>query len=112
MPQRHVRRQPQRTCIACQRTDSKRQLVRLVRRPDGEILVDPTGKLAGRGAYLCTNRSCWLRALEQKRVGRALKVTLTEEQAARLVDYAAQLPDLVDEMDEPEGATAPSGQRE
>jgi len=108
MPQRHIRRQPQRTCIACQRTDSKRQLVRLVRRPDGEVLIDPTGKLAGRGAYLCASRSCWLRALAQKRVERALKVTLTEEQAARLADYAAQLPELGDEIGASEGAMAPS----
>ena len=112
MPQRHIRRQPQRTCIACQRTDSKRQLVRLVRRPDGEILVDPTGKLAGRGAYLCASRACWLRALAQNRVGRALKAALTEEQAARLAEYAAQLPELADELGEPEGAVSPSGQGE
>lgn len=112
MPQRRVRRQPQRTCIACQRTDSKRALVRLVRRPDGDVLIDATGKLAGRGAYLCADRSCWLRALAQKRIDRALKVTLTAEQAARLAEYAAGLPELVDEDAGPQRATAPSTAKE
>jgi hypothetical protein len=108
MAQRHIKRQPQRTCIACQRTGGKRQLVRLVRRPDGEVLVDPTGKLAGRGAYLCANRGCWVRALQQRRVGRALKVMLSDEQAARLADYAAQLPELVEEAIRESGLATPS----
>lgn len=93
MKQRHIKRQPQRTCIACGRTDAKRQLVRLVRRPNGEVVIDPTGKLAGRGAYLCRTKACWERALEQKRIGRALKVELTAEQQAQLAEFANTLPE-------------------
>ena len=106
MPTRRVKRQPQRTCIACQRTDSKRQLVRLVRRPDGDVVVDAMGKLAGRGAYLCARRSCWEAALAQRRIDRALKTTLKAEQRARLDEYAQQLP----EQDEPavEDVSTPS----
>ncbi len=88
-----VKRQPQRTCIACQRVESKRQLVRVVRRPDGDIVVDPTGKLAGRGAYLCAQRSCWLQALAHHKLSRALKVNVTDEQQARLAEYARSLPE-------------------
>ncbi|MBC7238944.1 MAG: YlxR family protein [Chloroflexi bacterium] len=93
MTQRHIRRQPQRTCIACGRTDAKRQLIRLVRRPDGQVVVDPTGKLAGRGAYLCKTRACWERAFQQKRIGRALKTDLTAEQQAQLAEFAKTLPE-------------------
>lgn len=93
MTPRHIKRQPQRTCIACGRTDAKRQLMRLVRRPTGEVTIDPTGKLAGRGAYLCKTRTCWERALEQRRIGRALKVELTAEQVAQLTEFAKTLPE-------------------
>jgi len=54
-----VRRQPQRTCIACRRIADKRDLVRVVATPEGRILVDPRGKAPGRGAYLCRKRACW-----------------------------------------------------
>ena len=47
---RHI---PQRTCVACRQTGAKRQLVRVVRAPDGSVTIDPTGKRSGRGAYLC-----------------------------------------------------------
>ena len=86
------RRQPQRTCIACRSVSTKRALVRVVRRPDGSIEIDPKGKMPGRGAYLCASRACWDVALGQKRIGRALNVTLTEEQLAVLQAYAAGLP--------------------
>lgn len=88
-----IRRKPQRMCISCRRTDSKRELVRIVRRPDGEIAIDARGKMPGRGAYLCATRTCWFRALEQRRLGPALRTTLTDEQYAQLEAFASQLPD-------------------
>ncbi|MBC7234311.1 MAG: YlxR family protein [Chloroflexi bacterium] len=88
---KRVRRQPQRTCIACRRIDSKRALVRLVRTPEGEVLIDLTGKRAGRGAYLCTNPRCWLTALEDGRIGRALKAELSTEERAHIRAYALEL---------------------
>ncbi len=56
---------PQRTCVGCRTVMAKRQLVRVVRTADG-VLVDPTGKLAGRGAYLHDRRSCWESGLARK----------------------------------------------
>ncbi len=50
---------PQRTCVVCRSERGKRELVRIVRTPDGAVRVDPTGKVAGRGAYLCKARPCW-----------------------------------------------------
>ncbi len=50
---------PQRTCIGCREVEAKRDLVRIVRTPDGHVIADPTGKKAGRGAYLHKERECW-----------------------------------------------------
>ena len=79
---------PQRTCVACRQKDAKRQYVRLVRTPSGEVQVDPTGKVNGRGAYLCGRRACWDRALEIDALDRALKVTLAPEKKANLAEWA------------------------
>lgn len=89
MPAKRVRRQPQRTCIGCRRILTKRELNRVVRTTDGRIVVDPTGKVPGRGAYVCNNRRCWLDALARKQFERALKVELTEEDRAMIEAYAA-----------------------
>jgi predicted RNA-binding protein YlxR (DUF448 family) len=86
-----MRKQPQRTCIGCRGVFSKRELVRLVRTPAGEILLDPTGKAAGRGAYLCRNRACWLAALKGNRIEQALHAPLSDADRAQIEAYAAQL---------------------
>ena len=100
---RHV---PQRTCIACRRTDSKRTLVRIVRSKEQGVLVDPTGKLAGRGAYLCADKTCWNKAFKSNALNRALKTTLTEDEVAALRACADSLPELPVEQDEPALADA------
>jgi uncharacterized protein len=78
------KRVPQRTCIACRRTDAKRGLMRLVRGVDGHVVLDSTGKRAGRGAYLCHDPACWEQALKRRGLERALRidVLLPEDQAA------------------------------
>ena len=88
-----MRKQPQRTCIGCRGVFTKRELVRLVRTPTGEILVDPTGKAAGRGAYLCRNRGCWLAALKGNRIEQALQAPLSAAARDQIETYAAQLDD-------------------
>lgn len=87
--QKHV---PVRTCIACRQPQGKRELVRIVRPPTGEVRVDPTGKQAGRGAYLCRARDCWESALHGQRLNAALKTTISPESLAALRTYAAALP--------------------
>ncbi len=61
-----------------------------MRTPDG-VKYDPTGKMAGRGAYLCTSRRCWQNALRQGSLARALKTVLTPEEKAMLSELATQL---------------------
>ncbi|MGD8243777.1 MAG: YlxR family protein [Anaerolineae bacterium] len=82
---------PQRTCVACRARRPKRELVRIVRTPEGEVTLDKTGKLSGRGGYLCPERSCWEVALSRGQLERALRTRLTEEETTRLREYAANL---------------------
>ena len=91
--QGRVRKQPQRTCIVCRCVQAKRQLYRIVRTPTGQIAIDATGKLPGRGAYLCARKACWQEAVKHQHIGHALKVTLTPEQIAAIEVFASQLPD-------------------
>ena len=82
---------PQRTCIVCRETKDKRELIRVVRTPAGEIIIDPTGKANGRGAYLCRQASCW-EGLRKERLAQALKATLSAEELADLqADLRTQL---------------------
>jgi predicted RNA-binding protein YlxR (DUF448 family) len=82
---------PQRTCVGCRSVLPKRELIRLVRRPDG-IVMDPTSKLAGRGAYIHNQRSCWERGLKGT-LAHALKVTLTPADLDHLREFMLTLPE-------------------
>ena len=73
------RKIPQRTCIGCRTVRPKRDLIRVVRTPEGEILLDPTGKQSGRGAYLCPDTACMEQALRKKQLERALEAAITPE---------------------------------
>ncbi len=87
---RHV---PLRPCVACRQEQAKRDLIRIVRTPAGSIEIDPTGRKAGRGAYLCKRRACWEAALARRALDHALKTTLTEADREMLRQYAATLPE-------------------
>ncbi|HVB22342.1 MAG TPA: YlxR family protein [Ktedonobacteraceae bacterium] len=83
---------PLRTCISCKETKPKRELLRIVRTPDGHVVMDATGKKSGRGAYLCAKRSCWENALKKKRIEQEFEVTLSAEDRAALEAYIATMP--------------------
>ncbi len=74
-----VRRVPQRTCVGCMEVKGKKELIRVVRTPQGTVDVDPTGKKAGRGAYLCPSEECLVKAIKGKRLEKALGVELDGE---------------------------------
>jgi len=103
VPKRAQRRKhvPQRTCVACRTARPKRDLVRVVRTPEGEILVDETGKQNGRGAYLCRQRTCWDDALARGHLDRSLKAKLKGESKGALREYAAGLPETIEAPPEP-----------
>lgn len=68
-----AKKTPERMCVGCQEMKTKKELIRIVRTPTGEIRIDPTGKLSGRGAYLCRQENCFAKAYKEKRLERALK---------------------------------------
>jgi uncharacterized protein len=75
---------PERTCVACRTTRAKRELVRVVRSPGGELSVDLRGKAPGRGAYLDPDPGCLERGLSEGALARALEVPIDESAADRL----------------------------
>lgn len=89
---------PQRTCVVCRQAADKRRLTRLVRTPDSGVVVDPTGKLNGRGAYLCDQAACWDKALRHPGIlNQALNSELSDGELAGIAAHrpatAAALPD-------------------
>ncbi|NLY54262.1 MAG: YlxR family protein [Firmicutes bacterium] len=81
-----TRRVPQRMCVGCKTMYPKRDLIRVVRTPTGEVLLDPTGKKSGRGAYICPNPECLDVALKGGYLQRALSVDIGPEVADSLRD--------------------------
>ncbi len=75
---------PMRHCVGCSAEKPKKELVRVVRTPDGTILLDLTGKKSGRGAYLCRSLSCLKKARKAKRLEHQLSVEIPEEVYDRL----------------------------
>ena len=79
---RHV---PQRTCVGCRQTLAKRELIRIVRTPEG-VEIDPSGKLPGRGAYVHEQRSCWEKALSGS-LARALRTEIDANSRQALEEH-------------------------
>ncbi|OFW80804.1 MAG: nucleic acid-binding protein [Alicyclobacillus sp. RIFOXYA1_FULL_53_8] len=73
------RKVPLRKCVGCQEMYPKRELVRMVLTPEGELRLDLTGKQNGRGAYLCKKQECLRTARKRKSLERALKTSIPEE---------------------------------
>jgi len=88
---------PARTCIACRSSRAKRDLIRVVALSEGGVVVDEKGKLNGRGAYLCRQRSCWTTALQRGALQRALRRPITPEELEALRVYAALLPETMEQ---------------
>ena len=75
---------PQRQCMGCRERKEKREMIRVVRSPEGNVSLDFGGKLNGRGAYLCPNPECLKRAIRSKALDRSLEVAIPEDVYARL----------------------------
>lgn len=89
-PVQRVKHVPQRTCVGCREVLPKRTMIRIVRTAEG-MQVDPTGKLAGRGAYLHDRRECWEQGLKGA-LAHALKATISMEERAKLDEFMNTLP--------------------
>ena len=75
---------PMRQCMGCRERKEKRALIRVVRCTDGQVQLDFSGKLNGRGAYLCPDPECLMKAQKAKSLERSLEVPIPEEVYARL----------------------------
>ena len=96
---RKVKHVPQRTCVGCRQVLSKRQLIRIVRNSEG-VVIDPSGKLPGRGAYLHDQKSCWVKALKGS-LAHALRTTIQEQDLAALRTFMETLPEGETSDEEP-----------
>jgi predicted RNA-binding protein YlxR (DUF448 family) len=70
--------------VACRTERTQRELVRIVRTPQGEMQFDPTGRAHGRGAYLCADPACWQLAVRRSALERALSIPMNAELRERL----------------------------
>ena len=75
---------PMRQCVGCREMKPKKELIRVVRSPEGAVSLDFGGKMNGRGAYLCPNPECLKKALRSKALDRSLEVTIPEDVYHRL----------------------------
>ena len=75
---------PQRQCMGCRERKAKKELIRVVRQTDGTVSLDFSGKLNGRGAYLCPDVACLAKARKAKALERSLETQIPEEVYDRL----------------------------
>ena len=73
------KKQPERKCIGCGEKKSKQEFIRVVRTPEGSVILDTTGKASGRGAYLCPSVKCFGKVRKAKRLEYTLNCQVTEE---------------------------------
>ena len=94
MPQKQPRPQkkiPMRQCIGCQQSRPKKELVRVVRGPDGTVSIDAVGKKPGRGAYLCPDPACRVKAQTKKALQRSFEQPVPAEVYAALAEQLAAM---------------------
>ena len=82
--QQKVKKIPTRQCLGCNEHKPKKELLRVVRSPEGEVSLDFTGKKSGRGAYICKDERCLMKAQKAKRLERAFECEVPEEIYERL----------------------------
>ena len=70
---------PMRQCLGCGEPKEKRDLIRVVRSPEGELSIDLTGKKSGRGAYICRNVECFRKAKKARRLEKSFEMAIPEE---------------------------------
>ncbi len=88
MRKKHV---PQRLCVVCRQPADKRSLLRFVRQPEGQVELDPTGKMPGRGAYLCLRPECQGDRRKWQKVAKSLKTNINNATACRLEEQVQQV---------------------
>ena len=75
---------PMRKCVGCNEMKEKKELIRVLKTPEDEIILDTTGRANGRGAYICNSADCLAKAIKNKGLERSLKSQIPEDVSARL----------------------------
>ena len=86
-----VKKIPQRQCVGCRTMKDKKALIRVVKTPEGAIVLDATGKKSGRGAYVCPDPACLQKARKSRALERAVSLTIPDEVYAALEEEMAQV---------------------
>ncbi|WP_394926458.1 RNase P modulator RnpM [uncultured Robinsoniella sp.] len=73
-----VKKAPMRKCIGCQEMKNKKEMMRVLKTPEDELIIDTTGKKNGRGAYLCFSKECFEKAVKSKGLERSLKMSIPQ----------------------------------
>lgn len=87
MQKKHI---PLRMCVGCGEMKPKKELVRVVHTPNDEITLDTTSRLAGRGAYICNDLRCLLKAKKQNRFAKAFNTNVSDEVYVKLEEQFAK----------------------
>ncbi len=74
-----VKKIPERKCMGCNEKKPKKELIRVVRTPEGEVVLDTVGKKSGRGAYICKSVSCFEKAVKTRRLERCLEIQIPND---------------------------------
>ena len=74
-----LKKLPQRTCMGCNTKKFKKDFIRVVKNKENEIMIDKTGKLEGRGTYICNNIECLEKAIKSKRIERVFEMKISDE---------------------------------
>jgi len=82
---------PMRQCVGCREMKSKKEMMRVIKTPENEILLDVTGKKNGRGAYVCFSGECLNKAIKNKGLERSFKQSIPEEIYERLEEEMKQI---------------------
>ena len=86
------RKIPMRMCVGCREMKPKKELLRVVRSPEGEVSFDLTGRKPGRGAYVCHSNECLMRAIKQKQLERTFEAPITDEVRDALSEQIGAMP--------------------
>ncbi len=85
MENKKIKKVPVRKCLGCMQSFPKKELIRVVRTPEGEVVLDATGKKSGRGAYVCKSEACLKKAIKSGRLRTNLEADIPEETVKELV---------------------------
>lgn len=84
MENKKIKKVPMRKCLGCMQSFPKKELIRVVRTPEGEVVLDATGKKSGRGAYVCKSEVCLKKAIKSGRIRANLEVDIPDKTVEEL----------------------------